>query len=92
MTIQEKIETFASAAHSLFVIGNWKWGYTLAGEDMIPSELEIRSMCWNVLAVCEGELGLNPQKGYTMSSCGRITCNLVRGRTPQFTLDITPRQ
>lgn len=91
MDTKKTIEQFAAAAHSLFVIGNWKWWHTAEGHDRVPSVHDIQEVCWTLLGICETELDTYPTKKFTTARTGRITCNLIQTDVPSFTLDISPR-
>lgn len=90
-TISQKIDQFAHTASTLFLLGQWKWGGENR-EDYIPSPTDIVTMCWNLYGTCRDSLATG-QQGFTVASCGRITCVVYRGEEgyPRFTLDISPR-
>lgn len=92
MNKTERIKTFAAAAHSLFVIGSWKWYNFATKTDQVPNVHQIMETCWHLFYTAEAELVKNPNQTFTRASTGRITCVLVRGCEPEFTLDITHRK
>lgn len=91
MNKSDRINVFAASAHSLFIIGNWKWYDYQTKNYAVPSQDQIASTCWQLFYTCEVILTENPENTFTRASTGRITCVLVRGGYPEFTLDITPR-